>query len=769
MRAKNRIVLKQFIENRQSATINDPPPPNVPDVPEPGENISSESSDIETFEEDTENNQGQNNADGLENGILDRVFQFFLNHNLTLSALEDLLKLVNEIMMIVGATEEKLLPSSKYLFKKIYQAGHSLKFHTKCGLCKEISTKSNTSEQRRCDNCDVECKPNQNNFFVSLSLATQLKDVVEINFPKIREYVEKVVNLREIDSKIRDIHNSRLYKENITEKHTTADYIPITLTINTDGVPVFKSKKSTLWPVFAYVNELPPQVRFKSENIIVIALYYTEKEDPDMVDILKPFITEIKDLQLQGIECFVAGERVIIKPFLLACCMDLKAQPLITKLIQYNGRFSCCLCKQEGTSIDIENKNRTVRQIRYTFNPCELRTNDEIVQQMIEANDTGGTVEGIQGINPLIVVASFEPVHSIVYDYMHGCLLGVTRQITELYLSTSNKNQPFFIGDRMKDIDRRLLNIRPPSYIKRKPRSIESRNNWKAIEWKNWLLFYAVPCLKTILNDQFLRHLILLISSLHYLLGVAIEKTKLPSVERNLMKFVKDFQEYFGESQMTMNIHKITHLVKSVENCGPIWAYSAFAFESKNGQLLKYVKGTRDVLVQIATKCVLSQHLYRRNKKTFYKNDVTRSLGKIRSYPILNPNLKYALSISPIRHLIIGIRINIYVRYLYKSVVYTSSQYTMPQKSIDYVIKLKDGSIGEIKFFVESMNEAFVVLHKLKPLKVTKIESEFLHCVKNSNSFLVCSIDNIDSKCVCVEIGSSKRYVYSLPNDFESD
>ena len=36
----------------------------------------------------------------------------------------------------------------------------------------------------------------------------------------------------------------------------------ISLTLNTDGVAVFKSSKCSLWPVWLVINELPPAERY---------------------------------------------------------------------------------------------------------------------------------------------------------------------------------------------------------------------------------------------------------------------------------------------------------------------------------------------------------------------------------------------------------------------------------------------------------------------------------------------------------------------------
>ena len=36
----------------------------------------------------------------------------------------------------------------------------------------------------------------------------------------------------------------------------------VSLSINTDGVAVFKSSKSEVWPIWIAINELPPKQRY---------------------------------------------------------------------------------------------------------------------------------------------------------------------------------------------------------------------------------------------------------------------------------------------------------------------------------------------------------------------------------------------------------------------------------------------------------------------------------------------------------------------------
>ena len=50
---------------------------------------------------------------------------------------------------------------------------------------------------------------------------------------------------------------------------------------------------------------------------------------------------------------------------------------------------------------------------------------------------------------------------------------------------------------------------------------------------------------------------------------------------------------------MSSNLHGLLHLPAVVDELGPLWAHSCFPFESANGELLKLVRGSRDVEKQV--------------------------------------------------------------------------------------------------------------------------------------------------------------------------
>lgn len=163
----------------------------------------------------------------------------------------------------------------------------------------------------------------------------------------------------------------------------------------------------------------------------------------------------------------------------------------------------------------------------------------------------------------------------------------------------------------MEAVNKNLKNITPFKSFSIKPRSIEEKEYWKAHELKYWLLYYALPCLSGVSKPMYLNHLTLLSEAIFIFLKSEITTKEYEKASKNLNKFVDDFQKIYGEENMVHNVHLLKHLAKCVQDCGPLWAYSNFNFESNNGSLVKHVHGTTDVEHQIASKYAFNTSLDR--------------------------------------------------------------------------------------------------------------------------------------------------------------
>lgn len=171
--------------------------------------------------------------------------------------------------------------------------------------------------------------------------------------------------------------------------------------------------------------------------------------------------------------------------------------------------------------------------------------------------------------------------------------------MVDLWVNSSHHGEEYYIGLRVKLIDERLQLISPPSEIHRSPRSLSQRCYWKASEWRAFI-FYSLIVLRRVLPARYLNHFFLFVYGIYVLLGDSISNESIALSEVCLAKFVIQLEQLYGISSCKFNAHCLTHLGHCVKNCGPLWATSAFTFESHNHTLINMFHGTQCVPQQIA-------------------------------------------------------------------------------------------------------------------------------------------------------------------------
>ncbi|KAH0567811.1 hypothetical protein KQX54_014285 [Cotesia glomerata] len=70
----------------------------------------------------------------------------------------------------------------------------------------------------------------------------------------------------------------------------------------------------------------------------------------------------------------------------------------------------------------------------------------------------------------------------------------------------------------------------------------------------------------------------------------------------NLLRFVYDCQNFYGESFITFNVHSLLHIVDSVRKNGPSSVTSTYVFENNIFNLKQKVSGPNGVMGQVANR-----------------------------------------------------------------------------------------------------------------------------------------------------------------------
>lgn len=663
------------------------------------------------------------------------LFELFVRNKWTLTCLEETAKLVNSVP---GATIN--VPTTKHLLvKELMNFSKVIAWcHYRCTSCKEY-TKSKYDDRSKISKC-VECGEtlSKSDFFVSFDLKQQIASVIEENF----DIIEEFCNSKENRTNITDVHDSNHIK-NIKYRNENI----YSLTLNTDGVELINSNTSSLWPVLVTCNFLPPHIRFKDKHIFVAALHFGPKK-PNMHELLRPLAEEMNDLS-KGL--FVR-ERFFNLCVTIAI-LDLPAKSDVSKLMLYNSRNACNFCLQRGQS--------TTKGIRYTCagSNAVIRTHKQMIKDIIKVNNNPNLIiNGIKGMSPMIAFQNFDLATGFPIDYMHAVLIGVTKKIISLWTTSENHKKPYYINKkRQRILNARLIKIKTPSYISRRPRSIEHLKKFKASELRSLLIYFIPLITERLLAKKYIEHFKLLSTSIYTLLQPSISNDELNMTEEKLKQFVHEFQEYYGMFHMTMNVHSLLHLVYCVRNYGPLWAFSMFPFESFNGTLKSYVVAPTDVLHQITIR-----HLCYKATKAEDKSESNGSIAlKNEEKVLLEPAHIDAINTADLVSTD-NFGLKYYSRYQNSSTVFTSRLYSKARYTANFFIETVNGDIGAVELYISCNGQYYAIIEILQI--INRID-QFIK-FRFSNTYAVIRAVDIIERFIHIEV-MKDNFLVRRPNSYE--
>ncbi|CAF3502155.1 unnamed protein product [Rotaria socialis] len=155
-------------------------------------------------------------------------------------------------------------------------------------------------KQRKCLNCKC-CDEKSIADIYDINLKDVFTKLVKRLTPIIEEYKQKVYNNID-EQETQDILFGYLYGELL--KEYSSENI-LSLILHLDGVGLTRSSKLKMWLFSGSIVELPPIFRYRRYNMTLMSIWvaYTEPK-PDLW--LRPIISQIQSLKMQGIDLFIA-------------------------------------------------------------------------------------------------------------------------------------------------------------------------------------------------------------------------------------------------------------------------------------------------------------------------------------------------------------------------------------------------------------------------------------------------------------------------------
>lgn len=274
----------------------------------------------------------------------------------------------------------------------------------------------------------------------------------------------------------------------------------IAIAVNIDGVPLFKSSSAVLWPILG--NIIP------YKEVFMIGVNYGHKKPQDANIYLMDFVVEAIELSINGI--MIGGKNYNFSIRFIVC--DAPAKSFILGVKNFNGFNSCTKCVTKGKTV----KNRRC----FPKLNAKRRTDEDFSNYRDQKYHERRTcLDSIPGLGL---------VSNVTLDYMHLILLGVVKKMLMLWVHGENS---YRLGPlQITKISKRLVsNMRPfiPRDFGRRPQSLEFLKQWKATEFRQFLLYTGPIVLRKILPKNMYNHFITLHVLIRILCDVEQHRNKL--------------------------------------------------------------------------------------------------------------------------------------------------------------------------------------------------------------------------------------------------
>ena len=120
-----------------------------------------------------------------------------------------------------------------------------------------------------------------------------------------------------------------------------------------------------------------------------------------------------------------------------------------------------------------------------------------------------------------------------------------------------------------------------PNDFNRRCRSLTYWKQWKATEFRHFLLYFGAIILIDVLKPDIYRNFLKL-----HVSTIILSNDRLVKNSANVeyaqalnIDFIMSFQDIYGKENVTFNVHALSHLAKDDQKYGPLEKFSAFIFE----------------------------------------------------------------------------------------------------------------------------------------------------------------------------------------------
>lgn len=222
-----------------------------------------------------------------------------------------------------------------------------INYHYFCEVCDSLITLTQDKLHLHCDACNTSSSVSEarssGRFFCILNTKEQLRSIIARHKHSLYENLLKLKQADSVCHFVTDITSGMVWRS--LKGRGVLRWTDLTVTLNTDGSPLHKSSKASIWPIQLILNELPLTCRY--DSTVLAGLWFGRKH-PDMLLFLGKFVdamNSIGELIWQHNSACVPS-----KVYTICACLDAPARAVVGNHVQFNGFFGCPWCLSCGTT-----------------------------------------------------------------------------------------------------------------------------------------------------------------------------------------------------------------------------------------------------------------------------------------------------------------------------------------------------------------------------------------------------------------------------------
>lgn len=362
----------------------------------------------------------------------------------------------------------------------------------------------------------------------------------------------------------------------------------LTVHINIDGLPLFKSSNLNLWPMLMTIRESSYKKPFPLAVFCGLG-------KPALQTFLSNFICEVKKLKTSVTD--INGYPVLLSDVVFIC--DAPARAYLQCVLGHSAKNGCSYCRIVGRK-----ENGIVFPYSGYENLSALTRNEEAYNLGNENNQ--------YCVSPLNPVCSLR--YSFPPEFMHSVCLGVVRRLCEYYfVGITGMKLPCKLSAALKEkVSNQIIYLRKymPSNFSKKLRPLNEFAHYKALEFRMIVLYLGPVILKDVLPPEFYSHFLLLHFSVYCFCSPLYHRVFFSEAQGCIERFCESSEGLFNNRLQTYNCHIIRHIPEFVSRYGVLDSWSSFVYENYLGVLKRRLKCTRGMYKQTVNNLNVINHLF---------------------------------------------------------------------------------------------------------------------------------------------------------------